>query len=61
LGVGHTPGYEEFGITTREGILAQQMAGHYGRLVGMHGRFSSQQPPASGLLGTAEQLAAVAA
>jgi N-acyl-D-glutamate deacylase len=61
LGVGHTPGYEEFGITTREGILAQQMAGKYGRLVGMHGRFSSQQPPTSGLLGTAEQLAAVAA
>jgi N-acyl-D-glutamate deacylase len=61
LGVGHTPGYEEFGITTRESILAQQMAGKYGRFVGMHGRFSSQQPPTSGLLGTAEQLAAVAA
>jgi N-acyl-D-glutamate deacylase len=61
LGVGHTPGYEEFGITTRESILAQQMAGQYGRFVGMHGRFSSQQPPTSGLLGTAEQLAAVAA
>jgi N-acyl-D-glutamate deacylase len=61
LGVGHTPGYEEFGITTRESVLAQQMAGKYGRLVGMHGRFSSQQPPTSGLLGTAEQLAAVAA
>jgi N-acyl-D-aspartate/D-glutamate deacylase len=61
LGVGHTPGYEEFGITTREAMLAQQMAGKYGRFVGMHGRFSSQQPPTSGLLGTAEQLAAVAA
>ncbi len=61
LGVGHTPGYEEFGITTRESILAQRLAGKYGRLVGMHGRFSSQQPPGSGLLGTAEQIAAVTA
>jgi N-acyl-D-glutamate deacylase len=61
IGVGHTPGYQEFGITTKESILAQQMAGKYGRLLGMHGRFSSQQPPTSGLLGTAEQVAAVAA
>lgn len=61
LGVGHTPGYQVFGVTTREGVIAQQMAGKYGRLVGMHGRFSSQQPPTSGLLGTAEQIAAVAA
>jgi N-acyl-D-glutamate deacylase len=61
LGVGHTPGYEEFGITTRESVAAQQLAGKYGRFLGMHGRFSSQQPPTSGLLGTAEQLAAVAA
>ena len=61
LGVGHTPGYEEFGITTKESIGAQQLAGKYGRVLGLHGRFSSQQPPASGLLGTAEQLAAVAA
>ena len=61
LGVGHTPGYEVFGITQQESMIAQQLAGKYGRLVGMHGRYSSQEPPASGLLGTAEQVAMVAA
>jgi hypothetical protein len=49
------------GVTTRESFGAQQLAGKYGRFVAMHGRFSSQRPPTSGLLGTAEQLASVAA
>jgi N-acyl-D-glutamate deacylase len=61
LGVGHTTGYQVYGVTTRESMIAQEMAGKYGRFVGIHGRFSSQQPPTSGLLGTAEQVAAVAA
>ena len=61
LGVGHVPGYMTGGVTSRESFGAQQLAGKYGRFVAMHGRFSSQQPPTSGLLGTAEQVASVAA
>ena len=49
------------GVTSQEGYGAQQLAGKYGRFVSMHGRFSSQQPPTTGILGTEEQLAAVAA
>ncbi len=61
LGVGHVPGYMVDGVTTRESFGTQQLAGKYGRFVAMHGRFSGQQPPTSGLLGTAEQVASVAA
>ncbi len=61
LGVGHTPGYMTGGVTTRESYGLQKLAGKYGRFVAMHGRFSGQKPPTSGLLGTAEQIAAVAA
>ena len=61
LGIGHVPGYMVEGVTTREAFGAQKLAGKYGRFVAMHGRFSSQKPPTSGLLGTAEQVAAVAA
>jgi N-acyl-D-aspartate/D-glutamate deacylase len=61
LGVGHVPGYMTHGVTSRESFGAQQLAGKYGRFVAMHGRFSGQRPPTSGLLGTAEQVASVAA
>mgnify|MGYP001817386422 CR=1 FL=1 len=58
LGVGHCTGYMVAGCTTGESMLAQQMAGQYGRAVFIHGRFSSQMPPTSGLLGFLEQMAA---
>jgi N-acyl-D-aspartate/D-glutamate deacylase len=61
LGIGHVPGYMVDGVTSRESFGAQKLAGKYGRFVAMHGRFSSQQPPTSGLLGTAEQVANVTA
>jgi hypothetical protein len=61
LGVGYTPGYMVGGVRTEEGIGAQKLAGQYGRLVAMHGRFSSQMPPTDGLTGTNEQLGSVAA
>ena len=51
LGVGYTPGYMVSGVRTEEGIGAQRLAGKYGRLVAMHGRFSSQMPPTDGLTG----------
>jgi N-acyl-D-glutamate deacylase len=61
LGVGLTTGYMVDGVTQRETYAAQALAGKYGRLAGLHGRFSGQGQSASGMLGTDEQLAAVAA
>ncbi len=49
------------GITSRETYGAQKLAGKYGRLLGLHGRFSGQDQGASGMIGTDEQLAAAAA
>jgi hypothetical protein len=60
LGIGYTPGYMVFGVSSQEGIGAQKLAGKYGRFVAMHGRFSGQQPPTDGLLGTLQQLGAAA-
>jgi hypothetical protein len=60
LGVGYTPGYMVFGVRSEEGIGAQRLAAKYGRFVAMHGRFSGQQPPNDGLLGTLQQLGAAA-
>jgi N-acyl-D-glutamate deacylase len=61
LGVGLTTGYMVDGITSRETYGAQKLAGKYGRLLGLHGRFSGQDQGASGMIGTDEQLAAAAA
>jgi len=61
LGIGYTPGYMVTGVRSEEGVGAQKLAGQYGRFVAMHGRFSGQQPPNDGLLGTLQQLGAAAA
>ena len=61
LGVGLTTGYMVDGITSRETYGVQAIAGKYGRLLGLHGRFSGQDQGASGMLGTDEQLGAVLA
>ncbi|MGB6366806.1 MAG: amidohydrolase family protein, partial [Thermoanaerobaculia bacterium] len=61
LGVGLTTGYMVDGITQRETFGVQKLAGKYGRLTGLHGRFSGQNRSASGMLGTDEQLGAQAA
>lgn len=61
LGVGLTTGYMVSGITSKETYGLQKITGKYGLLLGLHGRFSGQNQSASGLLGTDEQLAAVAA
>jgi hypothetical protein len=60
LGVGVPTGYMVEGITQRETYGSQVLAGKYGRVVGLHGRFSGQNQSASGMLGTDEQLAALA-
>jgi N-acyl-D-aspartate/D-glutamate deacylase len=61
LGIGNTAGYMTQGLTTREVDRAMALVGKYGGVMGLHGRFSSQMPPTSGLLGTSEALAAAAA
>ncbi len=61
LGVGLTTGYMVDGITSKETYGVQAIAGKYGLLLGLHGRFSGQDQGASGMLGTDEQLAAVLA
>ena len=57
LGVGHCPGYMVNGVTQQESIIAQKLAGKYGRYVAVHARYSSQMPPTSGILGFAEMMA----
>jgi N-acyl-D-glutamate deacylase len=61
LGVGNPVGYMVDGLTQRETYGAQAIAGKYGRLTGLHGRFSGQNQSASGMLGTDEMLGAVLA
>jgi len=45
LGVGLTTGYMVDGITSRETYGVQAIAGKYGLLLGLHGRFSGQDQP----------------
>lgn len=57
VGIGHCPGYMVAGSTQAESVLCQKLAGKYGQAVFLHGRFSSQMPPVSGLLGFLEMMA----
>lgn len=61
LGIGHCPGYMVYGSTQMESNLAQKLAGKHGVFTAVHGRFSSQMPPASGLLGIDEMMTPQAA
>lgn len=61
LGVGNTAGYMPTGLTTREVDGAMALVAKYGGVMAMHGRYSSQKPPQSGVLGTSEALASLAA
>ena len=57
IGIGHCPGYMVSGVTSQESNIAQELAGKYGLSTFVHGRFSSQKPPTSGILGTDEMMA----
>lgn len=57
VGIGHCPGYMVDGCTQAESLICQKLAGKYGQAVYLHGRYSSQMPPASGLLGFLEMMA----
>ena len=56
IAIGHVPGYMVSGVSNQESTIAQQLAGQHGSFVALHGRYSSQMPPASGLLGTYEMM-----
>ena len=57
LGVGIVAGYIVDGLTSKEMLGAQRLAGKYSRFTHLHGRFSSQDPPTSGILGFQEAIA----
>ncbi len=57
LGVGVPVGYMIGGVTSQETTAWQRLAGKYGRATFLHGRFSSQQAPTTGILGFEEMIA----
>ncbi len=61
LGVGVAVGYMTAGVIPAETTAWQRLAGEYGRATYVHGRYSSQRPPETGLLGFEEILANAAA
>ncbi|WP_276388356.1 amidohydrolase family protein [Eudoraea chungangensis] len=56
LGIGVPVGYMSTGATTDEMIDMQRLAGKYKLSTFLHGRFSSQKPPTSGIFGFQELL-----
>ncbi|WP_274473911.1 amidohydrolase family protein [Mangrovimonas aestuarii] len=61
LGLGAVPGYMTRGTTSQETMMWQRLIGKHNLTTVLHGRFSSQQPPTTGILGTQEFLANAAA
>lgn len=61
LGVGVAVGYMTGGVTPAETSAWQRLAGKYGRATYVHGRFSSQRAPVTGMLGFEEMIANAAA
>ena len=57
LGVGVPVGYMVDGVTSQETAAWQRLAGKYGRATFLHARFSSQQPPTTGILAFEEMIA----
>ena len=57
IGVGHAVGYAVAGCSQEESIIVQKLAGKYGQSSFIHGRFSGQMPPTSGLMGFLEMMA----
>jgi len=57
LGISVPVGYMTKGATSQETAAWQRLAGEYGLATFLHGRFSSQQVPTTGILGFEEMLA----
>ena len=56
VGIGCTPGYMTVGCSQEELVIAQKLAGKFGQSTYVHARYSSQMPPASGILGFLEMM-----
>ncbi len=56
LGIGAPVGYMVKGVTSNETTNWQRLAAKYGRATFLHGRFSSQQAPTTGILGFEEMI-----
>lgn len=56
LGIGVPVGYMIKGVTSNETTNWQRLAAKYGRATFLHGRFSSQQAPTTGILGFEEMI-----
>lgn len=56
IGVGCVPGYMTVGCSQEELVISQKLAGRYGQSTFVHARYSSQMPPASGILGFLEMM-----
>jgi len=59
LGVSAPVGYMTKGVTSKETAAWQQLAAKYGLATYLHGRFSSQRAPTTGILGFEEMIAKV--
>ena len=59
LGIGVPVGYMMDGTTPRETVTWQALAGKYGVATYLHGRFSSQKPPNTGVLGLQEMISSL--
>ena len=57
LGVGVPVGYMIDGVTSKETASWQKLSGKYNRATFLHGRFSSQHAPTTGILGFEELMA----
>jgi hypothetical protein len=57
IGVGVAVGYMVDGVTPEETSAWQRLAAKYGRATYVHGRYSSQMPPATGTMGFEEIIA----
>ena len=57
VGVGHAVGYMDVGCSQEESAIVQKLAGKYGQAAFIHGRWSGQMPPTSGVLGFFEMMA----
>ena len=57
IGVGHAVGYMTGGASQQDSVTAQKVAGKYNMSTFVHGRFSGQMPPTSGMLGFLEMMA----
>ncbi|MGB5692472.1 MAG: hypothetical protein WBM43_07710, partial [Flavobacteriaceae bacterium] len=57
LGIGVPVGYMIKGVTSKETASWQKLAGKYNRATFLHGRFSSQHAPTTGILGFEELMA----